>query len=88
VKAGPPEGSLDQVAAQVLRLLVDTFDFPEDEGRRRMALWQAEQHRLEGDALAGLLPLMTDEERAQAILRHVLEGHDIAAALEPDNPAG
>ncbi len=59
---------------QVIRLLVDTFDFPEAEARQRINLWRAQQHDLAGQALEAILPGMTQAERDAALLKWALEG--------------
>lgn len=78
------EPTLEAIAAQVLAILVETFDFPEAEARQRIALWRAQQHNLEGQALESLLPGMNPEQQAQELLRWALEG----LALEDDLRSG
>ena len=73
---------IDGLLDQVLNLLTNTFDFPEAEARHRIALWRAEQHRLEGDMLTAITPHLPPEEALQQILRHVLQGEDIRRTLE------
>lgn len=53
---------------------METFDFPAAEARHRLNLWRAQQHALEGQALEELLPALSVEERAQALLRWALAG--------------
>ena len=93
-EAGQPL-DLEAVAAQVVAIMVTTFGFPETEARQRIALWRAQQHNLEGQALECLLPGMSPEQQAQELLRWALEGQVIeddlrsgAAALhfDPDPP--
>lgn len=77
----PEQPELEAVAELVLRLLVDTFDFPEAEARQRLALWRAQQHSLEAQALEAALPLMTPEQRTQELLRWALEGDQVEREL-------
>ena len=72
---------LDAVCQQVIALLVSTFDFPEAEARQRINLWKARQHDLEGQALQGILPHLSPEERAQELLRWALQGDQLEAEL-------
>ncbi len=72
-----PVLDLEAICDQVVYLLVNTFDFPEAEARQRINLWKADQHRLEGEVLASLSP----EERAQHLLRWVIEGDQVEKAL-------
>ena len=73
---------IDAILEQVLALMVGTFDFPEAEARHRIALWRAEQHRLEGEALGVITPHLPPEEALKQILGHVLQGEDIRRTLE------
>jgi hypothetical protein len=73
---------LESIAERVVAILVETFDFPETDARHRIALWRAQQHNLEGQVLESLLPLMSPEQRAESLVRWVLEGRRIEAELE------
>jgi hypothetical protein len=75
VEAGSGQApDLVALGEQVIRLLVDTFDFPEAEARQRINLWRARQHDLAGQALEVILPGMTQAERDAALLKWALEG--------------
>ena len=79
-EAGQPL-DLEAIAAQVVALMVTTFGFPEAEARQRIALWRAQQHKLEGQALESLLPGMNPEEQAQSLMRWALRGLTIEEDL-------
>lgn len=72
---------LEAICEQVVSLMVGTFDFPEAEARHRINLWKAQQHHLEGQALEAIMPHLSPEEKAQELLRWVLEGDKIEADL-------
>jgi hypothetical protein len=72
---------LDAIANQVVAILVSTFDFPEAEARHRINLWKAQQHNLEGQALEAVLPNLTPEKRAQALLQWALTGQELEGQL-------
>lgn len=76
-----PELDLEAICEQVVSLLVSTFDFPEAEARHRINLWKARQHDLEGQALQGILPHLSPEERAQELLRWALQRAEIEGDL-------
>ena len=65
---------MEAIAEKAVGILVESFDFPEAEARQRLALWRAQQHDVAGQALAVLLPGMTQEERHAALLKWTLEG--------------
>ena len=69
------------ICEQVVSLMVGTFDFPEAEARHRINLWKARQHQLEGQALEAIIPHLSPEEKAQELIRWVLEGDKIEADL-------
>lgn len=72
---------LEAICEQVVSLMVGTFDFPEAEARHRINLWKARQHHLEGQALEAIVPHLSPEEKAQELIRWVLEGEKIEADL-------
>jgi hypothetical protein len=80
----PAQGpqTLDQVADQVVSILVDTFGFDQAEAQHRIDLWKADQHHLAGDVVKTLLPLMPPQERAEEMLRFVLRGQELIERLE------
>ena len=55
-------------------------------GLHRINLWKADQHRLGGEALGAVLPLMDPEQASAELLRYVLEGQKLAAELERSRP--
>ncbi len=65
---------LEAIGDQVVRMLVDSFDYPEKEARHRVTLWRSQQHDLAGQALGAILPGMAREEREQALLKWAVEG--------------
>jgi hypothetical protein len=75
---------LEAIGDQVVRILVDSFDYPETEARQRVTLWRSQQHDLAGQALGAILSGMTREEREQALLKWAVEG----LLLERDLMAG
>lgn len=72
---------LETILEKVVSILVSTFDFPEEEARHRVTLWKSQQHDLEGQALAGILPLLSPEQKAQELLRWALEGKELEQHL-------
>ncbi len=73
--------SLEELCDRVIGILVDTFDFPADEARHRLALWRSQQHHLAGSALEVILPTMSPAEKDAALLKWALEGAMLQAEL-------
>ena len=78
----PDTSDLERMADQVVSIMVDTFGFDRADAEHRINLWKADQHRLEGEALDAILPMMDPERAKVEMLRYFLEGHELAERLE------
>lgn len=72
---------LDGLCERVLSIMVESFGFSDAEARHRLALWRAEQHQLEGQALEILLPAQSAGDQAESLRRWLLEGDQIRSDL-------
>lgn len=73
--------TVNEVAATVARILVESFGFEEAEARHRVNLWRARQHNLEADALQPLLAQMCPQDAQAELVRWILAGAEVEADL-------
>ena len=72
---------LDALCERVVSIMIGTFGFSETEARHRLALWQAQQHQLEGQALDVLLPALSPGDQAEALRQWLRAGDDLRSQL-------
>ena len=72
---------LDNLCERIVAIMIGTFGFSETEARHRLALWQAQQHELEGQALDVLLPALSPGDQAAALRLWLRAGEDLRSQL-------